>query len=78
MEFLSPIEVQKDPLHNVLEEVEIWSRSWFLMADKGDDENLRSFENNHKSFLICVCQVDMYVSVIGLHFMREYPNYWEL
>jgi len=48
------------------------------MADKGDDENLRSFENNHKSFLICVCQVDMYVSVIGLHFMREYPNYWEL
>jgi hypothetical protein len=26
----------------------------------------------------CVCRVDMYVSVVDLHIMREHPNYWEL
>jgi hypothetical protein len=46
------------------------------MVDKGDDENFRGLKGSQKSFLICVCQVDLYVNVVGLHFMREYPNYW--
>jgi hypothetical protein len=48
------------------------------MVNKGDDENLRGFKNNHKSFSICVYWVDLYVSVVGLHIMKEHPDYWEL
>jgi hypothetical protein len=48
------------------------------MVDKGDDENLRDLKSGYKSFSICVCRVDLYVSVIGLYFMRKYLDYWEL
>jgi hypothetical protein len=47
------------------------------MVDKGDDENFRGLKSSQKSFSICVCWVDMYVSV-GLHIMKKHPNYWEL
>jgi hypothetical protein len=26
---------------------------------------------------VCVCWVDLFVNVNDLHFMREYPDYWE-
>jgi hypothetical protein len=45
------------------------------MVNKGDDENLRDPKSGQKSFSICVCQVDMYVSVVGLHIMREHFDY---
>jgi hypothetical protein len=45
------------------------------MVDKGDDENLRGLKSGQKSFSICVCWVDMYVSVVGLHIMREHLDY---
>jgi hypothetical protein len=48
------------------------------MVDKGDDENLRGLKSSQKSFSICVCRVDLYVSVIGLHIIREHLDYWEL
>jgi hypothetical protein len=48
------------------------------MVDKGDDENVRGFNTGKKSFSICVCRVDLYVSVVGLYFMKEYLDYWEL
>ncbi len=48
------------------------------MVDKGDDEKLRGLKNGHKSFSRCVFWVDLYVGVVGLHFMKKYPNYWEL
>jgi hypothetical protein len=48
------------------------------MVDKGDDEKFRGFENDHKSFSKCVFWVGLYVGVVGLHFMKVYPNYWEL
>jgi hypothetical protein len=48
------------------------------MVDKGDDENLRGLKNCQKPFSIFVCWVDLYVSVVGLHIMRDHPNYREL
>jgi hypothetical protein len=48
------------------------------MVDKGDDEKFKGFENDQKSFSKCVFWVDLYEGVVGLHFMREYPNYKEL
>ncbi len=48
------------------------------MVDKGDDENFRGLKSGQKSFSMCACWVDLYVSVLGLHFIREYPDYWEL
>ncbi len=48
------------------------------MVDKGDDEKFRSFENSQFFFSKCVFWVDLYEGVVGLHFMRERPNYWEL
>jgi hypothetical protein len=48
------------------------------MVDKRDDENVKGLKSSQKSFSMCVFWVDLYVSVNGLHFMREYPNYWEL
>lgn len=48
------------------------------MIDKGDDENFKGLKSSQKSFSICVCQVYVYVNVVGLHFMKEYLNYWEL
>jgi hypothetical protein len=47
------------------------------MVEKGDDEKLRGFKNDQKSFSKCVFWVDLYVDIIGLHFMREYFDYWE-
>ncbi len=47
------------------------------MVDKGDDEKFRGIESGEKSFSKCVFWVDLYVGVVGLYFMREYPNYWE-
>jgi hypothetical protein len=48
------------------------------MVDKGDDENLRGLKSGQKSFSMFVFWVDLYVDVNDLHFMRKYPNYWEL
>jgi hypothetical protein len=48
------------------------------MVDKGDDENFRGLKSGQKSFSMCACWVDLYVSVFGLHFIREYLDYWEL
>jgi hypothetical protein len=48
------------------------------MVDKGDDEKFKSLENGQKSFSKCVFWVDLYVDVTGLHFMKKYPDYWEL
>jgi hypothetical protein len=45
------------------------------MVDEGDDENLKGLKNGQKSFSICVCWVDMYVSVVGMHIMKKHPNY---
>jgi hypothetical protein len=47
------------------------------MVDKGDDEKLRGFKSDQKSFSRCVFWVDLYVGVVGLHFMKDYPNYWD-
>jgi hypothetical protein len=47
------------------------------MVDKGDDEKLKGLKSVQKSFSRCVFWVDLYVGVVGLHFMRKYPNYWE-
>jgi hypothetical protein len=47
------------------------------MVDKVGDENLRGLKSDKKSFSICVCRVDLYVSVVGLHIMRKQPDYWE-
>ncbi len=46
-----------------------------LKVDKGDDENPMDFKS--EIFSICVCRVDLYVNVVGLHIMKEHPNYWE-
>ncbi len=75
---MSPTKVQRYSLRNVLEEAEIQSRSWFLMVDKGDDESFKGLKSGQNSFSICVCWVNLYVSVVGLHIMREHPDYWEL
>jgi len=48
------------------------------MVDKGDDGKFRGLKNGHKSFSKYVFWVDLCVGVIGLHFMRKYPDYWEL
>jgi hypothetical protein len=48
------------------------------MVDKEDDEKFRGLKNSRKSFSKCVFWVDLYVGVVGLHFMREYLDYWEL
>jgi hypothetical protein len=48
------------------------------MVDKGDDEKLKGFKSGYKSFSRCVFWVDLYVVVVGLYFMREYPDYWKL
>jgi hypothetical protein len=48
------------------------------MVDKGDDENLRGLKNCKKSNSICVCRVDLYMSVVGLDIMRKQFDYWEL
>jgi hypothetical protein len=48
------------------------------MVDKGDIENLRGLKNIQKSFSICACWVDLYVSIVGLHIMKENLDYWEL
>ncbi len=48
------------------------------MVDKEDDEKFRGLKNSLKSFSKCVFWVDLYVGVVGLHFMREYLDYWEL
>ncbi len=48
------------------------------MVDKGDDEKFRGLKNGQKSFSKCVFWVDLYVGDVGLHFMREYLDYWEL
>jgi hypothetical protein len=45
--------------------------------DEGDDEDPRDFKSGMESSQ-CVCQVDMCVSVVDLHIMRERLNYWEL
>ncbi len=39
------MEVQENPLCNVLRETKILSKGWFLMVDKGDDEKFRGLEN---------------------------------
>jgi hypothetical protein len=46
------------------------------MFDNGDDEKLKGFKSDQKSFSMCVCWVDLYVSVVGLHFVKEYLDYW--
>jgi hypothetical protein len=48
------------------------------MVYKGDDEKFRSLKSGHKFFSKCVFWVDLYEGVVGLHFMRKHPNYWEL
>jgi hypothetical protein len=48
------------------------------MVNKGDDENLRDSKGGQKSFSICMCRVDLYVSVVGLHIRKEHPDYLEL
>jgi hypothetical protein len=47
------------------------------MVDKRDDEKFKGLKNIHKSLSKCVFWVDLYVGVVGLHFMRKYSNYWE-
>jgi hypothetical protein len=47
------------------------------MVDKGDDEKFRGFESGQKSFSKCVFWVDLYVGVVGLHFIWKYLDYWE-
>jgi hypothetical protein len=47
------------------------------MVEKGDDEKFKGLKSGHKSFSKCVFQVDFYVGVVGLHFMKEYLDYWE-
>ncbi len=46
------------------------------MFDKRDDENPKDFKNSLITFSICVCWVDMYGNVIGLHIMRKHLDYW--
>jgi hypothetical protein len=48
------------------------------MVDEGDDEKFRGLESGQKSFSKCVFWVDLYVGVVGLHFIRKYLDYWEL
>jgi hypothetical protein len=45
------------------------------MVDKAGDENLKGLKSDKKSFSICVCRVDLYVSVVDLHIMREQLDY---
>ncbi len=46
------------------------------MVDNGNNEKFRSFESSHNSFSKCVW-VDLYVGVVGLHFIREYLDCWQ-
>jgi hypothetical protein len=39
------------------------------MVEKGDDEKLKGLKNGHKSFSKCVFWVDLYVGIVGLHFV---------
>jgi hypothetical protein len=48
------------------------------MVDKRDDENPRDLKNDLITFSICVCRVDLYGNVVGLHIMREHLDYLEL
>jgi len=48
------------------------------MVDKGDDEKFRGLESSQKFFSKCFFWVDLCEGVVGLHFMRECPNCWEL
>jgi hypothetical protein len=48
-----------------------------MMVDKRDDEKFRGFESGYKFFSKCVW-VDLYVGVVGLCFMKEYFDCWEL
>jgi hypothetical protein len=48
------------------------------MVDKRMMKSLEVSKTVRKSFSRCVFCVDLYVGVVGLHFMREYPDYWEL
>jgi hypothetical protein len=45
--------------------------------DNGDDENPRGFKSGLK-FSQCVCQIDLYLSVVGLYIVKKHLNYWEL
>jgi hypothetical protein len=48
------------------------------MVDKRDDEKFRGLKSGQKYFSKCVFWVDLYVDVVGLHFIRKHPDYWEL
>jgi hypothetical protein len=48
------------------------------MVNKGDDEKFRGLKVA-RNYFQCVCGlVDFYVGFVGLHFMREHPDFWEL
>jgi len=44
------------------------------MVDKGNDEKFRGLVSGWKFFSKC----DLYVGVVGFHFIREYLDYWQL
>jgi hypothetical protein len=44
------------------------------MVDEGDDEKFRGLESDQKLFSKWV---DLYLDFVSLHFMREYPDFWE-
>jgi hypothetical protein len=48
------------------------------MVNKGDDEKFKNLKKTRKSFSKCVFWVDLYEGVVGLHFMKKYPEYREL
>jgi hypothetical protein len=48
------------------------------MVDKGDDEKFKGLKSGQKFFSKSVFWVDLYEGVVGLHFMREHLDYWEL
>jgi hypothetical protein len=47
------------------------------MIDKENDEKFKGLESIHKFFSKCVW-VDLYVGVVGLHFIKEYLDCWQL
>jgi len=65
-------------LRNILMEVKIQSKGWFWWLIRGMMKSLKISKTTRKSFSKCVFWVDLYEGVVGLHFMKKYPDYREL
>ncbi len=85
------VESKKDQIFEVLIEVQRDSDAQYILGgknlvqeldlkvyDKGDNEDPRGSQERSEFLSMCVCQIELCVSAIDLHIMREYPIYQEL